>query len=199
MDHIRASAVTIEDAAAAEWVAVNTSGSIADSYFFSELSSNLGDAPAIAWLLEIREKSERRTSMTSRCSDLPVSSDSPCDLAISASSKQTTKSCSSCGERMLRKISQHPRHQVSRPCMHSEDMPTSTLRTSSAAHKIVSISSECSSELPGTDATYQDGKILSSQMLKMGAIAGLLFTDAAHLALEKTKDAAAFSMHASCH
>jgi hypothetical protein len=115
-----------------------------------------------------------------------LSSDSSCDLAISAF-MQTTISCSSCVERSLRKISQPPRHQVSRPCMHSDDMPTSTIGTSSVSHDIVSISSECSSELPETEATHHDGKILSSQMLKMGAIAGLLFTDAAHLALEETK------------
>jgi hypothetical protein len=164
--------------------------SIADSYFFNEISSKMGEGQAMAWLLEDRKRRERSTSMSTSGSTSPRSSHS------AYVTSKTFVSCTEYGERVLHKVSPCLRHVVSRPLADSVDNSTHGSSTADAA--MVGTSSACPSKFVSVaDATGDDGEVWNCEVLKMGANAGLLYTDAAHIVLEKTTEAPKTSFIAS--
>ena len=157
---------------------ISAFGSIANLYFFSQLSRNIGDGQAMAWLLEDRQRRERSTSMSSSSSAPPRSPDSTC--VTSKTFAPSIKSSSSCAERKSTKVSQRLRHVISRPFIDSGILDTSTHASSTAAAAMVSTSIACPSRFVSVAVT---------KVSEMGTNAGLLYTDAAYLVLEKATDA----------
>lgn len=140
-------------------------GRIADSYFFSELCTHYGEQQAINFLIARREQRQHA----------PFTRSASTSSMGSASSRSPQASCTSTSSSMW-SSSSYTYLKSARPCQLSSG--SIHHGSTSAASDKASTTCRCSSETHGRES-------FERMRHSLGASAGLLYTDAAHLVMDE--------------
>jgi len=157
------------------WVTDMVGGSVADSYFFSELCTRYGECKAIDFRIASTEQSTRATRRESTSSmGSPSSGSRPSSIgsALSGSRTGSRASYASISPSILNSsMSDRPR-------------PFSTGSTSAASGRSCAT---CRSAAGSSSETQGRDSFESFETMRhtLGARAGLLYTDAAHLVMDE--------------
>jgi len=160
---------------------------VVDSYFFSELSATVGECQATQWLLE----SQNQNCGKSVCSE--SSRSSTCSRGTSSSFSTSSTSRASTSSTLLTRGSPNyashshrmrdkKPHHVSITSTTKPESPSASGSTTGALTRGLCTETSSQSLISGNAANFEH-PIEISRISDMGANAGLLFTDAAHLVL----------------